>query len=84
MVESKLEDEQCGFRPGSSITDQIFTLNQIFEKSWKYSKDLFACLVDLEKAYDRVPTDKLWRVLQEYGIDGQLLLAIKSSPIKRP
>ena len=58
--------------------DQIFTLKQIFEKSWEYGKDLFTCFVDLEKAYDRVPRDKLWKVLQEYGVDGQLLRAIKS------
>ena len=37
-----------------------------------------ACFVDLEKAYDRVPRDKLWKVLQKYGVDGQLLHAIKS------
>ena len=78
IVESKLEDGQCGFRPGRSTTDQIFTLKQIFEKSWEYGKDLFACFVDLKKAYDRVPRDKLWKVLQEYGVDGQLLRAIKS------
>ena len=78
IVESKLEDGQCGFRPSSSNTDQIFTLNQIFEKSWKYSKDLFACFVDLEKTYDQVPRDKLWKVLREYGVNGQLLRAIKS------
>ena len=77
-MESKLEDGQCGFRPGRSTTDQIFTLKQILEKSWEYGKDLFACFVDLEKAYDRVPRDKLWKVLQEYGVNGQLLRAIKS------
>ena len=77
-MESKLEDGQCGFRPGRSTMDQIFTLKQIFEKSWEYGKDLFTCFVDLEKAYDRVPRDKLWKVLQEYGVNGQLLCAIKS------
>ena len=40
-------------------------------------KYVFACFVDLEKVYDRVPRDKLWSVLQEYGIDGHLLMAIK-------
>ena len=29
--EPKLKDSQCGFRPGRSTTDQIFTLQQIFE-----------------------------------------------------
>ena len=78
IIESKLEDGQCNFRLGRSTTDQIFTLKQIFEESWEYGKDLFTCFVDLEKSYDRFPRDKLWKVLREYGVDGQLLRAIKS------
>ena len=62
IVKSKPEDGQYGFRLGCSITDQIFILKQIFEKSLEYGKDLFACFVDLEKAYDRVLWDKLWKV----------------------
>ena len=58
-VESKLDDGQCGFCPGHSTTNQIFIFRQIFEKSWEFGKDVFACFVDLEKAYDWVPPDKL-------------------------
>ena len=77
-VKSKLEDGQCGFRPDRSTTDQIFTLRQIFKKFWEHAKDVFACFVDLEMANDGVPRDMLWKVLQEYGNDGHLLMVIKS------
>ena len=58
--------------------DQIFAFQQIFEKSWEYAKKVNACFVDLEKAYDRIPRDKIWVVLLQYGIGGQLLTVIKS------
>ena len=58
--------------------EQIIALQQIFEKSWEYVKEVNACFVDLEKPYDRIPRDKLWAVLLQYGIDGQLLTAIQS------
>ena len=58
--------------------DQIFALQQIFKKSWEYAKEVNACFVDLEKAYDRIPRNKLWAMLLQYDIDGQLLTAIKS------
>ena len=57
---------------------QIFALQQIFEKSWEYAKEINACFVDLQKAYDRISRDKLWAVLLQCGIDGQLLTAIQS------
>ena len=78
IVEPKLTDAQCGFRPGRSTMDQIFALQRIFEKSWEYAKEVNACFVDLEKAYDRNPRDKLWAVPLQHGIDSQLLTAIKS------
>ena len=36
-----------------------------------------AC-IDLEKAYDKVSRDRLWQVLESYGIQGGLLRAIQS------
>ena len=50
--------------------DQIFALQQVFYKSWEYATEVNACFVDLEKASDRIPRDKAWAVLLQYGIDG--------------
>ena len=77
IFEPQLQDAQCGFRLGKSTMDQIFSLQQVFEKSWEYDKKMYTWFVDLEKAYDRLPKDKLWTVLQEYDMRGQLLAAIK-------
>ena len=73
----KLEDAQCGFILAVTLQTN-FTLRQIFEKSWDYIKYFCTCFVDLEKAYARLPREKLWGVLQEYGVDGRLLLACRS------
>ena len=76
---TKLDRTQCGFHVNCSTTNHTFTLKQISEQSWEYAKDVYNCFVNLEKAYDRVPREKLWGVLQEYGVDGRLLLmAVKS------
>jgi len=53
----------------------------MFEKSWVYAKDVkaYTYFVDLKKAYDRIPREKLLgSVLREYGVNGRLLLAVKS------
>ena len=61
-----------------STADQLFTLLQMFEKSWKYAEDIYICFVDLEKSYDGDPRDKMCRVLREYGVVGCLLMAVNS------
>lgn len=78
IVEPNIQETQCGFRTGRGTTDQIFTLQQILEKSWEFAKPVYTLFIDLEKAYDRVPREILWKVLKEYGIHGQLLSSIQS------
>ena len=78
IVKPRIEEEQCGFRPGRGTTDQLFTLARILEGAWEYAYPVYMCFVDLEKAYDRVSREILWGVLREYGVRGALLRAIQS------
>ncbi|GFR90787.1 reverse transcriptase-like protein [Elysia marginata] len=72
-TEHLLSNSQFGFRKGRGCTDAIFALRQLCEKTIEYDNELHLIFVDLEKAFDQVDRNKLWKVLECYGIHGQLL-----------
>ena len=78
IVEPRIQEEQCGFRPGRGTLDQLYTLHRVLEGSWEFARPVHMCFVDLEKAFDRVPRGVLWGVLREYGVLGSLLRAVQS------
>jgi len=58
------------FVPTVFVQTNSTLFNKFSRISWGYAKDVYTCFVDLEKAQDRVPREKLWKVLREYGVDG--------------
>jgi len=78
QAEQILEEEQAGFRPQRSTTEQIFNLRLLVEKHLEHQNELFHNFIDFKKAFDRVWHDGLWRVLKEYNIDNRLIEVIKS------
>ena len=70
LVEPQIQDEQCGFCPGHGTLDQLYTLAGILEGALEFAQPVHICLLDPEKAYDRVPQSVLWGILREYGVDG--------------
>ena len=77
-TECAIGEEQCGFRRGRGCVDQVFAVRQMCEKAIERGKEVVWAFMDLEKAYDRVDRNALWKVLCIYGVGGRLLRGVQS------
>ena len=82
LMVDKVMDKQGGFRAGRGCIDQIFIVRQIVEKAIEKNKKVYMAFVDLEKAFDNVNRGELWKALEEYGVQGELLRAIQALYMK--
>ncbi|KAK0153318.1 putative RNA-directed DNA polymerase from transposon X-element [Merluccius polli] len=48
IVEPRIQEEQCGFRPGRGTVDQLYTLCRILEGAWEFAQPVHMCFVDPE------------------------------------
>ena len=73
-----LYDEQHGFRHKRSCETQLISMVNDFAKCLNQKGQCDVLLLDFSKAFDKVPHSQLYLKLQHYGIDGSILLWIKS------
>uniref|UniRef100_A0A3B4CLA2 ribonuclease H n=1 Tax=Pygocentrus nattereri TaxID=42514 RepID=A0A3B4CLA2_PYGNA len=66
--EVQISEQQFGFMPRKSTTDEIFALRVLVEKYREGQKELHCVFVDLEKADDRVPREELWYCMRKSGV----------------
>lgn len=61
--ETAIGEEQFGLMPGRGTTDPVFALRQM-EEHRKMQRGLHIVFIDLEKAYDRVLRQEVWRYMR--------------------
>ena len=67
-VNHELPDVQAGFKKDTGTIDQIANICWIIEKAREFQKNIYFCFMDYTKAFDCVDHNKLWKILQEMGI----------------
>ena len=83
IVKLRIQEEQCGFRPGRGTVNQLYTLTRVLEGAWEFAQPVHMCFVDLEKAFDRVPWGVLWGVFPDYGVSSPSALPAVSQTHSR-
>ena len=74
----ELPDVQAGFRKGRGIRDQIAKICWIIKKVREFQKNIHFCFIDYTKAFDCVDYNKLWKILQEMGIQEHLTCLLRN------
>ena len=75
--ETIIGEEQFGLMPGRSTTDAISILRLTMEKNREKQKGLHLIFIDLEKAYDRVPGQEVWRCMRIKGVPEKYVRVVK-------
>ena len=63
-----IDESQFGFVLGRGKTDAIFVICQLQQKYFTAGKQIYMymAIVDLEKAFDRVPQNVIWWAMRKF------------------
>ena len=77
-LDQQLSDEQGGFRPRRSTTDDALTLREALLYRYKEKLPTYLYFVDFRKAFDTVWHDGLWEQLWRSGVRGKAWRIVQS------
>jgi hypothetical protein len=78
-IDQRLKKEQEGFMKNRSCVDLTNTLRTILEESNEWNEKLYLVFIDFEKAFDPVSRDKIWKIMERFGLPQKILKLIQDT-----
>ena len=82
-VSQKEKNVQAGFRKGRGTRDQMArdqmaNIHWIIQKAREFQKNIYFCFIDYTEAFSCEDHNKLWKILQDIGIQDHLTCLLKN------
>jgi hypothetical protein len=75
---TNVTENQFEFMLERSTMDVIFLIRQLMKRCREQKKDLHMIFINLDKAYDKVPMNVMWWVLQKHKVSSKYITLIKN------
>ncbi|GJZ56551.1 retrovirus-related pol polyprotein LINE-1 [Tanacetum coccineum] len=75
--ETSVSENQFSFMPRRSSVKAIHLIRGLMEKYRERQRDLHMAFLDLEKAYDSVPRELIWKTLDKKGTSRRYIKVIR-------
>ena len=75
--EGRISEGQAGFRIKRSCVDHVYTVGRIIQGRKQAKLPTYCFFLDVQKAYDTVWRNGLWKQLSKYGINGKMWRMLK-------
>jgi hypothetical protein len=59
--------------------DQIFTVKNLLEKEWEYNIEMHQFFSDFQSVCDGIQRDKLYKIMNFFGMPNKLIRLIKAT-----
>ena len=70
-------EAQCGFRQGRGCTDAVFSIKLALKKRKEHNLETWVLFLNVVKAFDRVPHQLPWQVLEQFGLLDKIISILK-------